>query len=95
MDLYHYRLVVIGNADVKILGNDWDTMKKLLSNATHVLCHSEVTVLGIRFYGSPWHWGHRHNYTVRPGAPSNTSGSFDNIPAGVHVLCTHGPAFRR
>jgi len=94
-DLYHYRIVVLGHRDVKVYGNDWDTMKKLLPNATHIICHDEVTVLGIRFYGAPWHWGHRVNYTVRPTAPSTTTGRFDDIPFGVHVLITHGPAYDR
>jgi len=92
---YLYRIVVVGSRDVKMLGSDWDGIRKRLSNATHVLCHSEATVLGLRFYGSPWHWGHLSNYAVRPGAPSSTSGRFDEIPDGIHVLVTHGPAFER
>jgi Icc-related predicted phosphoesterase len=32
---------------------------------------------------------------VRPGAPSSTSGRFDEIPEGTQVLVTHGPAFER
>lgn len=92
---YHYRLVVLGHRDVKVFGNDWDAMKKLLPNATHVICHDEVTVLGIRFYGAPWHWGHRVNYTVRTTAPATTTGRFDDIPFGIHVLITHGPAHDR
>jgi len=92
---YHYRIVCLGNRDVKVYGNDWDAMKKLLPNATHVLCHSEATVLGIKFYAAPWHWGHKKNYAVRAGAPSTTTGRFDDVPFGVHVLVTHGPAFDR
>jgi hypothetical protein len=94
-DLYHYRVVIFGHRDVKVYGNNWDSMRKLLSNATHVLCHDEATILGIRFYGCPWHWGHKANYTLRPGAPANTTGRFDDIPNGVQVLLTHGPAFDR
>lgn len=94
-DLYHYRIVLFGHRDVKQYGNNWDVMKKFLTNATHVLCHDETTVLGIRFYGAPWHWGHKVNYTIRPGAPTTTTGRFDDIPAGTHCLLTHGPAFDR
>jgi Icc-related predicted phosphoesterase len=32
---------------------------------------------------------------VRPGAPSSTSGRFDEIPEGIHVLVTHGPSHER
>lgn len=94
-DLYHYRVVIFGHRDVKVHGNNWGVMKKMLTNATHVLCHDEAVILGIRFYGAPWHWGHKVNYTVRPGAPVNTTGRFDDIPFGVQCLLTHGPAFDR
>lgn len=94
-DLYHYRVVILGKREVKIYGNNWDAMKKLLTNATHVLCHDEATILGIRFYGAPWHWAHKLNYILRPGAPVNASARFDDIPTGINVLLTHGPAYDR
>lgn len=93
--MYHYRIVCLGNHDVKVFGTSWDSMKAKLSNATHVLCHEEATVLGIRFYSCPWHWGHKSNYTVRVGAPSSTSGRFEDIPESTQVLLTHGPAYGR
>jgi hypothetical protein len=94
-DLYHYRIVIFGHRDVKVYGNNWDLMKRLLSNATHVLCHNDTVILGIRFYGAPWHWGHKANYTVRLGAPSSTNGRFDDIPVATQVLLSHGPAYDR
>lgn len=94
-DIYHYRVVVAGLNDVKQCGNDWDFVRANLQNATHVLCHSEATVLGITIYGSPWHWAHEFNYTVKQGAPTSTSGRFNDIPDGVDVLVTHGPAHGR
>jgi Icc-related predicted phosphoesterase len=94
-DLYHYRIVCFGNRDVKGYGNDWDSMRRLLPGATHVLSHNEATILGIRFYAAPWHWGHKTNYTLRSGAPGSTTGRFDDIPFGIHVLITHGPAYDR
>mmetsp|Transcript_24461 Transcript_24461/g.52964 ORF Transcript_24461/g.52964 Transcript_24461/m.52964 type:complete len:374 (-) Transcript_24461:256-1377(-) len=87
---YPFRIVCFGCRDVKEFGNNWDQMRKLLFNATHVLCHSAATVLGIRFYGAPWHWGHHKNYMVRKGAPG--SGRFEDVPMGVQVLITHGAA---
>ena len=92
-DLYHYRIIVAGLSDVKQCGNDWDFVKAKLPNATHVLCHSEVTVLGMRIYGAPWHWAHEPNYSIKLGAPSSTSGRFDETPQGVNILVTHGPSF--
>lgn len=92
VSLYQYRVVCIGCRDVKEFGNNWDVMKRMLSNATHVLCHKEEIIAGIRFYGCPWHWGHHKNYKVRVGAPSSTSGRFEDIPEEVQVLVTHGAA---
>lgn len=92
-DIYHYRVIVVGNKDVMQLGNDWDSMRARLPNATHVLCHSEATVLGLRMYGVPWHWGHETNYSLKAGAPD--SYRIQDIPDDVDVLITHGPAFGR
>lgn len=87
---FPYRVICFGCRDVKEYGNNWDIMKRLLSNATHVLCHETAIIQGIKFYGSPWHWGHHKNYKVRSGAPSSTSGRFEDIPEGIQVLVTHG-----
>jgi hypothetical protein len=89
---FKYRIVTLGCRDVKEFGNNWDVMRSLLANATHVLCHESATVLGIRFYACPWHWGHHKNYVVRKGAPASTSGRFDEIPEDTQVLITHGAA---
>ena len=94
-NLYHYRVIIAGLSDVKECGNDWDFVKNSLPNATHVLCHSEATVLGMRIYGCPWHWAHDSTYNLKLGAPSSSSGRFDEIPKGIHILVTHGPAFGR
>jgi hypothetical protein len=92
-DIYHYRVVVAGLNDVRQCGNDWDFVRANLPNATHVLCHCEAAILGLRIYGNPWHWAHEPNYSVKQGAPSSTSGRFEDISAGVDVLVTHGPSF--
>lgn len=91
--IFHYRIVVLGLRDVRRYGADWEVMKSLLPNASHVLCHEEVTVMGLRFYGCPWHWGHDYSYRIRPNAPMNTSTHFDEIPAKTHILITHGAAY--
>jgi Icc-related predicted phosphoesterase len=90
-DIYHYRVVIAGKRDVKRYGNNWDEVRVSLPHATHVLCHSEATIMGLRIFGSPWHWGHKANYSLRQGAPSFSR--FNDIPEGVHVLVTHGPSF--
>lgn len=92
-NIYQYRVICIGKRDVKIFGNDWDRMKSLLTNATHILCHEEETVLGLRFYGVPWHWGYKTNGTLRRGAP--VVNRYEDVPEGIDVLVTHSAAYGR
>ena len=92
-DLYPYRIVVLGSKDVKETGTRWDKAKAMLSNATHVLCHEACVVRGLKVYGCSWHWGVKSNGTIRSGAPGGTSLRYDEIPAGIDVLITHGPSF--
>jgi hypothetical protein len=94
-DVYHYRVICLGHRDVKRFGTEYDVMKALLPNATHVLCHEEATILGIRFYVAPWHWGYNFNYTLKQTAPQSAATRLNDIPDNVDVLVTHGPAFGR
>jgi Icc-related predicted phosphoesterase len=95
--MYAFRIVVPGSRDVKKLGSKWSEIKKRLPNATHVLCHEEATVLGIRIYGCPWFWGNKYNYSLRMGINfgQDEGNKFADIPEGVHVLVSHGPAFNK
>ena len=92
-DTYHYRVVVLGSKDVMKIGNNWTVARSMLPSATHVLCHSEATVLGLRIYGMPWHWGHEANYLLKAGVPD--SNRLNDIPDRVDILVTHGPAYGR
>jgi Icc-related predicted phosphoesterase len=94
---YMYRICVPGSRDVKRLGSRWSEIKKRLSNATHVLCHEEANVLGLRIYGCPWFWGNKFNYSVRLGFSfGQEEGSrFSDIPEGIHILVSHGAALGR
>lgn len=58
-----------------------------LSNATHVLNDSAASVLGLNFYGVSW------RKTQKAADPDTDAAPFEAIPAGVHILLTHGPAF--
>jgi len=94
-DLYRFRVVVPGAKDVKVAGADWAKIKRQLPHATHVLCHEQAEILGVKFYGVPWHWGFQSNGTLRSGAPSSTSFRADEIPSNIHVLVTHAAAYGR
>jgi Icc-related predicted phosphoesterase len=92
-DLYMYRVVCIGNRDVRQFGNNWDTIKALLPHATHVLCHEEANILGLRIYCSPWHWGYKINQMLRVGG--TVVNRYDDIPTGINILVTHSAAYGR
>ena len=59
-DLYKYRIIVPGLNDVKQCGNNLEFVTNNLKNATHVLCDTEETVLGLRIFGAAWHH-HAHD----------------------------------
>jgi hypothetical protein len=67
--LYPYRVVVFGNHDMSLAREFKDDcyaeMKKLLPNATHVLCHEEAVICGLRFFGSSWFWWENSSYGYR------------------------------
>lgn len=94
---YPFRIVVPGSRDVKKLGSRWNEIKRRLPNATHVLCHEEALVLGIRIYGCPWFWGNKFNYSMRMGFnfAQDEGNRFGDIPTGIHILVTHGPPYYR
>ena len=58
----------------------------------HYLENSEVTVGGVKFYGSPiTPWFFDWAWNVRRGAP--IAAAWDLIPEDTQVLLTHGPAY--
>ncbi|CAE8615971.1 unnamed protein product [Polarella glacialis] len=86
---YKHILALTGNHDwitpVKIprawsAGGDY--FKSRLSNAK-LLLHDEITVMGLRIFGSSWK-GNQHG-----GRPTG----FGTIPAELDILITHGPPF--
>jgi hypothetical protein len=102
-DIYKYRVVVPGLNDVKQCGNHLDFVKTHLPHATHVLCDSEETVLGIRIFGAAWHH-HQHPQSIshrlsgtnilQPNRSHvDDHNRFDEIPAGIDILVSHGAAY--
>lgn len=96
---YHYRIICVGNKDVRKLGMNWDAIRARLTNATHVLLHSSAKVLGITFYGVPWNNFYSRKSQLRSGiSPKSTAelnNRYNEIPTGINVLVTHAPAYNR
>jgi len=85
---FKHRVVCAGNHD-KYFESDPETARELLTNADY-LENSEITIEGIRFWGSPYspeffHWAFMY--------PRGTASDryWDSIPEHLDVLITHTP----
>ena len=85
---FRHRVVCAGNHD-KYFESDPGAARALLTNA-HYLENSEITIEGIRLWGSPYtpeffHWAFMY--------PRGTAATryWDSIPEHLDVLITHGP----
>jgi Icc-related predicted phosphoesterase len=85
---HRHKLVVPGNHD-RLFERNPSLAKAILSNAT-VLIDEEVTIDGIRFYGSPWTPTFCNWYFMQPRGKAIAS-KWAKIPEGIDVLVTHGP----
>lgn len=84
-----HKIVVAGNHDV-IFQLQPDDAMALLPEGVHYLQDSEVTIDGLRFWGSPWQpWFDDWAFNLSRG--DELREKWDLIPAGIDVLITHGP----
>lgn len=87
---HRHKIVVCGNHD-KLFESDPSLARSLLTNATY-LQDEEVTIEGLRIYGSPWTptygaW----SFMLERGAPM--AERWERIPKGLDILITHGPPY--
>ncbi len=86
---HRHKVVIAGNHD---FGLERDPSNRAwFAHATYLL-DEEVTLDGVRFYGSPWQprffdWA----FNLDRGAPLREV--WAKIPVGVDVLITHGPPY--
>jgi predicted phosphohydrolase len=85
---HRHKIVVAGNHDWGFATDP--AMARAVFSPFHYLQDSEVTIEGIRFYGSPWQpefndWA----FNLPRGEP--LAAVWRNIPHGLDVLITHGP----
>jgi Icc-related predicted phosphoesterase len=81
-----HKIVIAGNHDMP-LERDMSLGKTLFTNATYLL-DEEVTINGLRIYGSPWtpmfnNWAFMCN-------EEKLDHYFSQIPEGLDILVTHG-----
>jgi hypothetical protein len=53
--IYPFRVIVLGQNETNKYGENWGEIKKLLPHATHILCDTTETILGLRIHGCPFH----------------------------------------
>jgi predicted phosphohydrolase len=85
---YLHKIVVGGNHDW-LFQNNSGLARDLLSNA-YYLQDSEVTVMGLRFYGSPWQPDFC-DWAFNKARGQELQYVWDKIPSPLDVLITHGP----
>lgn len=86
-----HKILVGGNHDMAIASRRQDEIQKLLPSVTY-LQDSDVTLAGIKFYGSPWT---AYKWTSYNTAFVQKWGAFehhwDAIPTDTDVVVTHMP----
>jgi predicted phosphohydrolase len=88
---HQHKIVVAGNHDWCFV-REPKTAIEILGPGITYLQDSEVTINGIRFWGSPWqpefnNWA----FNLPRGKPLEDKWAL--IPTGIHVLITHGPPY--
>ncbi len=85
---HRHKVVIAGNHDF-LFQDEPEAARALLTAATY-LEDQELTVEGLRLWGSPWQpWFHDWAFNLRRGAPIDEKWRL--IPEGIDVLVTHGP----
>ena len=92
---HKHKIVIAGNHEIGWAKVPFDLKQKMLSNAIY-LEDSEITIDGLKFYGSPWQkWFFDWEWNF---PQSDKNGEFakkiwSKIPIDVDILIIHGPAY--
>jgi len=85
---HRHKVIVAGNHDGAFV-REPGAARAMFAGA-HYLEDAEVTIEGLRFYGSPWQPAfHDWAFNLQRGAA--LAAVWAKIPRGVDVLITHGP----
>jgi 3',5'-cyclic AMP phosphodiesterase CpdA len=85
---HRHKVVIAGNHDF-LFEKEPAAARELFRDVLY-LEDTEVTVAGLRVWGSPWQpWFHGWAFNLYRGAPIDEK--WKRIPEGLDVLVTHGP----
>lgn len=93
---HNRKIVVAGNHDKGLArpGTTKTEAKKLLHNANAIyLEDEEVTIEGLRIYGSPWVPKYGNWSFMLPRNSKELEAPISQIPEGLDILITHGPSW--
>lgn len=85
---HRYKVIVAGNHDC-VLEQEPDVAREILTGFIY-LEDSEVTLEGLRFYGSPWQ-PEFNDWAFNLPRGEALANKWRQIPSGLDVLITHGP----
>lgn len=85
---HRHKIVVAGNHDWAF-ANEPAAARSLLGSA-HYLQDAEVTLDGVRFWGSPWQPAY-NDWAFNLPRGASLAARWQKIPRGIDVLITHGP----
>lgn len=88
---HQHKVVIAGNHDFICEIDEPFARQVFLKNGIIYLQDQEVTVEGIRIWGSPWS-NQYGNWSFQRGE-AGLSTIYEKIPNGIDILATHGPAF--
>jgi 3',5'-cyclic AMP phosphodiesterase CpdA len=88
---HRHKVIVAGNHDVCLERHLGLGRQLFRGQDEHYLLDREVTVEGLRFYGSPWQPEFFNWAFNLPRGGDALRAAWARIPTGVDVLVTHGP----
>jgi Icc-related predicted phosphoesterase len=81
-------LLVPGNHD-RYFEQQFEAVERLFDSRCHILIDQEITIEGIRFYGSPW--TPLFNHWCFMASEKELEQFYNEMPNTLDVLITHGP----
>jgi Icc-related predicted phosphoesterase len=87
-----YKLIIAGNHD-ELFQKNPEQARGYITNGTY-LEDDEITIDGVKFYGSPWQkWFYDWAFNLPPGS-NYLKEKWAAIPDDTDVLITHSPPFK-
>ena len=89
---FKYKIFISGNHDFGF-ENGYEINQEYKDNGVIYLQDNEVTIDGIKFYGSPWQ-PEFHNWAFNLPRGEKIAEKWSMIPNDIDILITHGPAYQ-